>query len=64
MSYRKEVAKVASGAMAYHALVHAVLLAFKREPPLTLLGGTDTPTLNALAAAVSAAHVRDSAHDP
>ena len=55
MNRKKEIAKFLSGAMAYHALVHAALLAFKRDPPMRLLGITYTPTLNASAAIVSVA---------
>ncbi|MBI2805519.1 MAG: hypothetical protein HYX68_11130 [Planctomycetes bacterium] len=49
----KEIAKFFSGVAAWEAIGHTAL-AFSNELPLTLLGITITPNLNALAVFVAA----------
>ena len=52
MTTRREIAKFASGAVACHALIHAVLLF--QGINLTVFGITQTPTLHIAAIVVSA----------
>lgn len=52
MNYKKEIAKFFSGALAFHALVHVVLL-FSGNPPITVLGIERTVPVNAVAAVIS-----------
>jgi hypothetical protein len=53
MQRLKEIAKFASGAEAFHALVHTYL--WLSGTTLTVLGITATPTLNLMGAIVNAA---------